>query len=485
MPVTSKACRIPRDGELRRAKSPNVAPFILTNMNPMHTPDLVMKRCFLLVAIALLFVPLAAQAQDRPPQRVIRTYVPPDQLVSFLPATPFNQFVEFLTPIFERVTGKQVIDPESRTSPIEITVTGMHFFDAFELVLEYQGLTFRETDQFFIIETRPAEEVVAAAGGAVQAPATAAASAVLPATLDSREIQIRAILFQVDLSKARDIGLNWSTVFGENQGQGAGGGQFGNAGGNGNEQSTQGINFSLKTDELFDGLDDVLISPTQVQFSDLANFFRILETEGIGETIANPQVTVQSGQQGRIQIGSDVPIQTQDFAGNTITEYISTGIIIDVKPTLIEQAIEDTTDSPTVSFIHLDTKVENSNGRPSGVGTVIDRSVAQTQVTLLDGEQTIIGGLYATGESVSRRGIPLLKDLPGWFLGLRYVFGRTQRTTTQRELVIVLEARLIDSLLERSQRPLDNQILERNRRESEQSLQRFDESISSEMIPRN
>jgi len=116
---------------------------------------------------------------------------------------------------------------------------------------------------------------------------------------------------------------------------------------------------------------------------------------------------------------------------------------------------------------------------------VIDRSVAQTQVTLLDGEQTVIGGLYATGESVSRRGIPLLKDLPGWFFGLRYVFGRTQTTTTQRELVIVLEARLIDSLFDRSQRPLDDQVLERVRRQSEQSLQRFDESISTEMIPQN
>lgn len=452
-------------------------------MKTLHLPLSASQRWSVLLLLVFL-LPLVAQAQDRPSQRLIRTYVPPDQLVSFLPATPFNQFVEFMTPIFERVTGKQVIDPESRSNPIDITVTGMHFFDAFELVLDYQGLTYRETDQFFIIETRPVESLVAAAGGAVQASAEAAPSAVLPATLDSREVQIRAILFQVDLSKARDIGLNWSVIFGENQSGGTGQGGTGGGGIGGNAQGTQGVNFLLKTDELFDGLDDILISPSEVNFSDLANFFRVLETEGIGETIANPQVTVQSGQEGRIQIGSDVPIQTQDFAGNTITEYISTGIIIDVVPTLIEQSIVDTTGAPTVSFIHLNTKVENSNGRPSGAGTVIDRSVAQTQVTLLDGEQTIIGGLYATGESVSRRGVPLLKDLPGWFFGLRYVFGRTQRTTTQRELVIVLEARLIDSLLERSQRPFENEILERNREERQQSMQRFDEKLSTEMVPR-
>ncbi|WP_369407484.1 hypothetical protein [Rhodothermus marinus] len=44
---------------------------------------------------------------------------------------------------------------------------------------------------------------------------------------------------------------------------------------------------------------------------------------------------------------------------------------------------------------------------------IIDRNTADTQVLLLDGEQTIIGGLYSTRESISRKGIPFLKDLPG------------------------------------------------------------------------
>ncbi|MEZ4699542.1 MAG: hypothetical protein R2834_04365 [Rhodothermales bacterium] len=56
---------------------------------------------------------------------------------------------------------------------------------------------------------------------------------------------------------------------------------------------------------------------------------RAFEQEGLGETIS-PTVTVQSGQKGNIQIGSDVPVQQRDFASNTITQFFSTGIIIDV-----------------------------------------------------------------------------------------------------------------------------------------------------------
>ena len=92
------------------------------------------------------------QAQDVPSQRDIRGYVPPDQLVSFRPETPFSQFVDFLNPIFERVNGKAVIDPESRQLPIGISIAGMQYFDAFEVVLNYNRLVYRETDRFFIVE---------------------------------------------------------------------------------------------------------------------------------------------------------------------------------------------------------------------------------------------------------------------------------------------------------------------------------------------
>ena len=430
------------------------------------------------LCISATFTELAYS--QRPP-RQIRTYVPPDQLVSFRPEMQFDQFLEFINPIFERVTGKTVIDPEARQEPIGITITSMQFFDALEFVLEVKGLTYRESDKYYLIEVpQGAPIVVNADQGSGQAPATLN----IPATSSTREVQINAILFDADLTKSLELGFDWGVWFGPNAG-GAGGGAAGGGGGGGGGQGTgaQTPQLFLNTRELFESVDDFIVGPDQIGVTALAQLLRIFEAEGLGKTIANPQVTVQSGQQGNIQIGSDVPVQQRDFAGNTITQFFQTGIIIDVTPTVIQETLSDslTSGSNIIEFIHLDVSVENSQGRPTAAGTVIDRNKADTQILLLDGEQTLIGGLYSTDESISRRGIPILKDLPPWFFGLRYLFGYNRTDVTQRELLIVLQARLLDPLDVRTQRPFQDQILERRRRQLEEDLRRLDPKAPEEI----
>lgn len=414
-----------------------------------------------------------ASAQDEALRRQIRTYIPPDQLVSFLPSTPFDRFVQFLNPIFQRVTAKQVIDPESRKHPIGISVAGMHFLDALELVLAYNQLQYRETEQFFMIETAPEDNLILDSEAATQ---TAGGGSVIagltgpPATLSSRQIKINAILFEIDHTVSRDIGFDWSVIVGETtQGQqGQGGGQ--------GAEAEQGINLFVKTDDLFEDSERI-IGPDQVNLKDINSLVRLAEVNGLGETIASPSITVQSGMLGSIQVGSDVPVQVRDFSGNAVTQFFKTGIIIDVTPTLITEPIADTLGSPELDFIHLDVKVEKSGSRPSTAGIVIDRNQATTQVLLLDNEQTVIGGLYSTDESYTRTGIPVLKDLPGWFFGLRYLFGRTQRSETQKELLIVLQAEVIEPLLTRSGLPFQNDLLQSRRDDIQRALQRFNAQV--------
>ncbi len=423
-----------------------------------------------------------AQAQDLPPQqgRQIRGYVPPDQLVSFRPETPFTQFIDFLNPIFQRINGKQVIDPESRQFPIGIAISGMQYFDAFQLVLNFNQLTFRETDRFFIIEAAIPEPTLA-----VQQPGAALAETPeVPATLETREVQINAVLFSINKTKARDLGTDWNVFFGGETASGGGsqggGGLGGAAGGEGQGQFGAIPRFFLKTDDLANAVDDYLLMPDQFDVATLTRLFRFLETNGAGETVANPSVTVQSGEQGRIQIGTDFPFIVRDFSGNSITQFVSTGIIIEVVPTLITEALADTAGAPTLDFIHLNVQVENSSGQISPAGPIVDRSTANTQVLLLDGEQTIIGGLYTTEQVVSRRGIPFLKDLPWWFFGIKYLVSVTQRTNIQRELVILLRANLVDPVVDRSKRPFDQELLERWRRKVEEDVRGLSQECDPE-----
>ncbi len=435
---------------------------------------------FALILLALL-VPGRAAAQDAA-QRMIRTYVPEDQLVSFLPSTPFNTFVEFVNPIFRRVTGKEVIDVEMREHPIGISISTMHFLDALELVLKYNDLQYRETERYFMVQEVPVQPEIRDSG-AVASTAGAVPTAVSLANLDSRQIEINAVLFEVNHTKARESGMDWSLIFGSTGG--TSGGAAAGAGGGGasasGDASAGGVNFSLKTDKLFSSFDDIITSPNEIKFSDLNRLFRLAEAQGFGETVASPSVTVQSGVAGDIQIGSDVPVQTRDFSGNTVTELFKTGIIVNVTPTLITEALADTLGSPTVDFLHLAIQVEKSGSRPSAAGPVIDRSSANTQVVLLDGEQTVIGGLFSTDETISRSGIPLLKDLPGWFFGLRYVFGKSQRQITQKELVIAIEARIVDPVRSRYARSRPDNMLEQQRAAVRRALEQFNADLNTEV----
>ena len=430
-----------------------------------------MGQILLLISVCwvgMAAVSTTAEAQ----QRQVRAYIPPDQLVSFLPSTPFNRFTDYLNPIFERVTGKSLVDPDSRAHPIGISISGMHFLDALELVLQYNDLEYRETERYFLVQAKPEDNLIldadAAAGvtrGVTEGETTA------PATLDTRQIEIKAVLFELNHTKAKDSGIDWSVLFGSTGSTGSGQG----SGGSGSENS---VSFQLKTKELFESIDDIVTAPDEIDFSNLNSLFRLAEATGVGETVANPSVTVQSGEKGDIQIGSDVPVQIRDTFGNISTQYFKTGIIIDVTPTLIEQPLADTLGAPVAEFLHLNVKVEKSGSRPSASGPTIDRSLANTQVLLLDGEQTVIGGLYSTEESVSRRGVPVLKDLPRWFFGLRYVFGRTQRSVTQKELVISLQANVVDPIRDRMARQIPDNLLETQRESVRRALDRFDTRVS-------
>ena len=421
-----------------------------------------------------------AHAQERPDRRITQSNIPPEQLVSFQPDTPFNQFLELINPVFERVAEKTVVDPQDRTSPIGVSISGMHYLDALERVLEANGLTYEETQTAYLVrepQEGPQEGQAAPQGEQGE----------VLATLGTREIRINAILFNMNLTKIRDLGLRWSELFpsfqqGGQGGQGGGGGGGGTGGGGtGGGGGQGGGSFLIETGNLFESVDNILQAPEQVTVGRFRRFLNIMEQDNVGRTIANPQVTVQSGEEGQIQIGQDVPVQTTDFAGNTVTQFFETGIIVDVTPTLVTEPVADTAGAPTVDFIHMDVRVEDSNSQPSaGGGPVINRNEANTQVLLLNEEATAIGGLITTQRTETRVGVPLLKDLPGWFFGLRYIFGRTNTNVQKQELVIMLKAEVVDPLQARVEQEPEEDMVDERRREAQEALRRMGERYADE-----
>ena len=401
---------------------------------------------------------LPAEAQERPERRNTRTDISPELLVSFGQETSLSQFIEIINPIFERELGKRVVDPEDRAASIGVSISGMYYFDAFQRALEANGLTYRETDDVFLVQEAEPEERVdqteapAESGGEGGGP---------PATVDTREIRINAILFNLNLTKVRNRGLRWDEILGSTQGG-------------------QRQNYAIQTENLFESVDNILQAPDQISLSQFRRFLNLVEQDNVGRTVANPQVTVQSGEQGEIQIGQDVPIQTTDFAGNTVTEFFSTGIIIDVTPTLLSQPVADTSGAPVLDFVHLNVDVEDSNSQPSGSGPIINRNQASTQILLLDNEATAIGGLISTQKTTRRSGVPILKDLPGWVFGLRYIFGSETTNVTKQELLIVLRAEIVDPLRARAKQEGNQELIDQRRRNAQKALRRLGERYAED-----
>ncbi len=72
---------------------------------------------------------------------------------------------------------------------------------------------------------------------------------------------------------------------------------------------------------------------------------------------------------------------------------------------------------------------------------------------MLNGEETILGGLFVNEQTIVRNGIPILKDLPWWVFGIRYLTGSDQTVDKKKELVILLKTELVPTLQERLENP--------------------------------
>ena len=191
--------------------------------------------------------------------------------------------------------------------------------------------------------------------------------------------------------------------------------------------------------------------------------------------LTSPSVTVRSGEEGKIQVGSDISVTLQDFAGNAVTQFISTGSIIRVQPEVLRY--------DSVDFIALDMQIERSSGSRGDGGLEINKSQAESSVILLDGEETVIGGLYVNNNRTERTGVPFLKDLPGWFLGLRYLFGYEEVTVSKRELLILIKAELLPTVRSRYQAKMQGaqrkKLLQEQRRRNQLQMKLYEMQTKS------
>ena len=363
-------------------------------------------------------------------------HIDPAELVSLSENIPFNQAIDVLSKVSEKLTGKKIVSRIVTKAPIGIEIKNMPYWKALTLITKFNNYQFEEKEDVIVIKEQKS--------GKPDVPSEDYAD------IGAREVQISAILFEANVQKMREEGINWEGIFSQN-GLSIGTGlttlataqNTGSAdGGTGTGTSTGSTTGSTSTQKA----PEFTISP-DAQFTvgnftgSLTGLFKFFENEDLGNIISRPTVTVRNTKRGRIQIGSDISIKQRDFAGNVIDKFYSTGTIIEVTPFIYSE--------DGIDYILLKLKVERSSAIPGQITTEIRKTVASTEVLLLNGEQTVIGGLLVNTTQTIRRGIPFLKDLPWWVFGIRFLTGYNSNETVQKEVIIMIDAKLLPTLKER------------------------------------
>jgi general secretion pathway protein D len=407
----------------------------LTNKNPMkmRLPILILTMCFIYST---------AYSQDRIP----REYTNPEELISFDRQTPFQDAIEVIDQFAQEFEDRFIIDRTGYTGSIGLTLPPMHWRDALNYIARVQNLVIHEEPDLYEILTQ--QEAQARRAPEDTAVSTTRAVAERIANTSTREVRINATFFEGNRRALREVGVDWSTLT--------------------NTVPTNLVDYVTEqgNERIPSSFDNRFVSVnaqgaqsvSQTVFNSLINFgdvgagievqalFSAFEADNLGEVLATPSVKVMDGEEGRIQVGEDFSIKQRDFAGNVTDQFFSTGTILTVTPQIIDY--EDTT------FIYLDIDVERSSAQPDPVSTIISKEEASTHSLLIPGESTVIAGLYRTDRLEVRRGIPILKDLPGWFFGLKYLFGYNQTDVSQSELIVIVQAELEETIPQRMARQL-------------------------------
>jgi type IV pilus assembly protein PilQ len=381
-----------------------------------------------------IFIVLQASPQEYWERR-FKTSQNPDELVTMSETLPFNQAIELLSKVSESVSGRGVVATVDRQDPIGIEITNMPYDKALLMIVNFAGLEYEAKEDVIIVKSKAKDEIE-------KTPDTYA-----PPT--QREVKISALFCEIDLIEARKVGLDWRVLLSGEQTNLAGvlrGETEVDPNASGQQQQSQGLQPEFKMGVTSDfRIGDFFGQATAV--------FKFFEQNNIGEIISNPSIVVRDRNEGKIQIGSDFSVRTRDFAGNTTEQFFPTGTIIIVTPYIHKENGLD--------YALLNIAVERSSFQTSELTTEIRKTTAATQVLMLDGEETAIGGLFLNEEVVVRNGIPFLKDLPWWVFGIRYLTGFDQTTVRKKELVILLKLDLVPTLQERFENPQWENVLRR------------------------
>ena len=158
------------------------------------------------------------------------------------------------------------------------------------------------------------------------------------------------------------------------------------------------------------------------------------------EILASPKIRVRNSEKAKVHIGTREPVITVTTTGDTSTDniqYVDVGVKVDVEPNIQLNQTVQTKLSLEVSQV-ID-RVTTTNG---SVALTISTTNAQTVLTLKDGVQTIIGGLFEQNNKNTKRTFPFLGEIP--LLG--NLLSNFENSDTKREILLSITPYIVKQI---------------------------------------
>ncbi|MFT5728864.1 MAG: MSHA type pilus biogenesis protein MshL [Desulforhopalus sp.] len=294
-----------------------------------------------------------------------------------------------------------------------------------------------------------------------------------------KQISIEAKIIEVQLDDHSSIGLNWNTIF-ENLSIGAGlasgsrtydniktnntSNSTTNTTSNGRSNTTtDGISSDIGTNitnnigesitsaatVLTNGFSSGYAGAVSLAAFTFDSFLNAVSEQGQTNILSNPKLSVLNGQPALMTVGRNVTyidnISSETGAGaNPITTYTveTARALSGVGLALTANILDD--NQIILNLVPVTSElVEPIEYREVGLGEVglpiINVREISTTVKVRDGDMLVIGGLISSVEASDGSFIPGTSGIPFF----KYLFGYEEKTTRKRELIILLQPRII------------------------------------------
>ena len=218
-----------------------------------------------------------------------------------------------------------------------------------------------------------------------------------------------------------------------------------------NDTLRYGVQYFLEQGSFAGGFSQGLAANA---FSAFAGGFSFLFTPGSSQisiealsrltdvkVLSAPSVVVQDNSEAVLNVGQEVPVQTQQQQSlqgdsnilNSI-EYRDTGVILQVRPRI------NSNQAVSLEIAQEVSRVDNpgTNANPNLNPTFTQRKIT-SRVNVQSGQTVVLGGLIQDSEERGRDRVPILGEIPV----VGNLFGTTSNVNIRTELIVFITPRVI------------------------------------------